>query len=313
MGMHGAGEMGDMGSGGSHVMLTYRFVRMTMEGTRDGTDGIADADVIDANGPFGYMVTPTSMPMDMHMVGIMWAPSERLTFFTMGSYTSRSMDHLTRAGGAFTTESSGFGDTRVGVLVGLRNEGVKVHLNAGVSIPTGSIDERDVTPASTPNEVRLPYPMQIGSGTVDLEPGITVHEVGESTAWGAQIRGVLRTGRNDNGYTLGDRVLGTAWAQYRVSDQLSASARFEAQRWQSIDGADPQLNPAMVYTSDPALQGGTRVDLPVGFNWYFSGGVLSGHRLAVELSLPIYQDLDGPQMEMDWALSLGWQKTLDLF
>jgi len=31
--------------------------------------------------------------------------------------------------------------------------------------------------------------------------------------------------------------------------------------------------------------------------------------LAVEWSLPVYQDLHGPQLETGWALLIGWQKS----
>jgi len=307
------GVMGDHMHSKGEIMFSYRYMRMNMEGTRDGTDGVSDADVVSATGPYGYMVTPTSMPMDMHMVGFMVAPSDRVTLMVMGNYLSSSMDHLTRAGGEFTTESSGFGDTKLSALIGLKSNGVKVHLNAGVSLPTGSIDERDVTPASAPNEVRLPYPMQVGSGTFDIEPGITIYDVTEGGAWGVQARGVFRTGENDNDYTLGNRFLGTAWLQYRLFDRMSASVRVEAQRWGNVDGADPTLNPMMIYTADPNLRAGTRIDLPLGFNYYFMDGPLFDHRLAVEINLPIYQDLDGPQMETDWVLTLGWQKAFKVF
>lgn len=307
------GVMGDHIHAKGEIMFSYRYMRMNMEGTRDGTDGVADADVVAPNGPYGYMVTPTSMPMDMHMVGFMVAPSDRVTLLAMGNFLSSSMDHLTRMGGSFTTESSGFGDTKVGALVGLKNEGVKVHLNAVVSLPTGSIDERDVTPASAPNETRLPYPMQIGSGTFDIEPGLTIYEVRDNGAWGLQARGVIRTGENDNEYTLGDRFLGTAWMQYRLFDRMSASLRLEAQSWGNVEGADPLLNPNMIYTADPNLRAGTRIDLPVGFNYYFTDGPLFDHRLAVEFGIPLYQDLDGPQMETDWVLTVGWQKSFDVF
>jgi len=307
------GVMGDHMHAKGEIMFSYRYMRMNMEGSRDDTNALTDAEVLAPGGPYGYMVTPTSMPMDMHMLGFMIAPSDRVTLMAMGNFLSNSMDHLTRPGGTFTTESSGIGDTKVSALVGLKNQGVNIHLNAGVSLPTGSIDERDATPASAPNEVRLPYPMQIGSGTFDLEPGITIYDVTEGGAWGLQARGVLRTGENDNGYTLGNRILGTGWIQYRLFDQLSASLRLEAQSWGDVDGADPQLNPAMIYTADPNLRQGTRVDLPLGFNWYFTDGPLFDHRLAVELNIPLYQNLDGPQLETDWVLTVGWQKAFGVF
>ncbi len=294
-------------------MLSYRFMRMSMEGSRNGTTSLEDQEVVSAGGEFGYMVTPVRMPMDMHMVGLMFAPSDRVTLVAMGHYLSSSMDHLTRAGGSFATESGGIGDTKLNALVGLLDGAVKIHLDAGVSLPTGSIDERDVTPASMGNEVRLPYPMQVGSGTFDLESGVTLHDESDGGAWGLQARGTVRLGENDNEYTLGNRFLATGWLQYRLFDPLSASVRVEAQRWGNVEGADPALNPGMIYTADPNLRAGTRIDVPLGFNWYFVDGPLFDHRLAVEISLPVYQDLDGPQLETDWVLTVGWQKAFEAF
>ena len=34
-------------------------------------------------------------------------------------------------------------------------------------------------------------------------------------------------------------------------------------------------------------------------------GALAGHRLGIELGLPVYQNLNGPQMAGDWMLTVG--------
>ena len=34
---------------------------------------------------------------------------------------------------------------------------------------------------------------------------------------------------------------------------------------------------------------------------------LAGQRLGVEIGIPVYQDLDGPQLERDWTFRAGWQ------
>jgi len=312
-GMPGMHDAMDMPSSGTRVMLSYRYMRMNMAGTRDGTTSVADPDVVAEGGEYGYMVAPTRMPMDMHMAALMLAPSDRVTFMIMGNWRTSSMDHMTRSGSEFTTRASGLGDTKLVAVVGLSDTEVNVHLNAGISLPTGSIDEADVTPASAPGEARLPYPMQIGSGTIDLEPGVTVHSESDGSAWGLQTTATLRLGENDSDYTLGNRFVATGWFQFRLLDELSASVRVEAQKWGNVDGADPALNPGMIYTADPDLRAGTRIDVPLGFNWYFVDGPLHDHRLAVEVSLPVYQDLDGPQLERDWVLTVGWQKGFQLF
>ena len=82
-----------------------------------------------------------------------------------------------------------------------------------------------------------------------------------------------------------------------------------AQSIGEIEGRDA-LIAAPVQTANPDLYGGERVDVGVGFNLLGRSGVLKGQRLALEASTPIYQDLNGPQMETDWTLTIGWQYAL---
>lgn len=51
-------------------------------------------------------VALTQMDMSMHMLGVMYAPSDDLTLVAMMPWVENEMDHVTATGGAFTTESS---------------------------------------------------------------------------------------------------------------------------------------------------------------------------------------------------------------
>jgi len=53
--------------------------------------------------------------------------------------------------------------------------------------------------------------------------------------------------------------------------------------------------------------GGRRIDLLLGLNLYAPSGILKGQRLAVEAGAPVYQSLDGPALQMDWLVRVGWQ------
>jgi hypothetical protein len=302
------GVMGDHVHSAGEVMLSYRFMRMEMDGNRVGTDAVTPDAVLD-----DYMVTPLTMPMNMHMVGVMFAPVDRVTFMAMIPYISVEMDHRTRMGGEFTTASSGLGDVGLSALVSVFNADRKtLHLNLGFRAPTGTIEAMDVTPASAPAETQLPYPMQLGSGTWDIQAGATVLGQGDRASWGAQLKGTFRLGENDRGYRLGHRGLGTAWAAWRFNDWVSVSGRGELTAWGDVDGADAALNPMMVPTADPALRGGRRADFGLGLNFEVAEGALHGQRLAVELVVPAWQDLNGPQLETDWSLVVGWQYAFQL-
>jgi len=64
----------------------------------------------------------------------------------------------------------------------------------------------------------------------------------------------------------------------------------------------------MVPTARPDLRAGRRVDALIGLDIQpFDDKLLNGHRLALEFGVPLYQHLDGPQLESDYRLTLGWQ------
>lgn len=295
------GVMGDHTHSAGEVMLSYRYMRMGMSGNLDGTTNLTPTQVLQQ-----FPVTPLRMTMDMHMFGVMYAPTDTLTLMGMVPYITKEMDHLTRMGTTFTTRSSGLGDVSLSGLVKVFDKGQhRIHLNFGSSFPTGSTNKRDDTPAG-PNQV-LPYPMQLGSGTVDLRPGLTYLGQSDTWSWGGQVLGTVRLGDNENNYRLGNEINGTAWGAKRWNDWISTSLRLNAKNWGDISGADPRLNPTLIPTANPDLRGGTRLDLGVGLNLFAPKGRLKGGRFGLELALPVYQSLDGPQLETDWLVTAGLQ------
>jgi len=284
-------------------------MRMPMADNLQGTSTVSTASVLGA-----FLVTPVSMDGTVHVPGIMFAPSDRVTLMGTVRYVDNSMNHVTRRNMNFRADASGLGDTNLSALIGLKQHGsVRVHLNAGVSLPTGSIDETGVNPMSNGSAVQMPYPMQLGSGTFDLLPGFTVLGMSESWSWGMQGRATLRLGETDRAYTAGNVSEGTAWFAFKATDRISVSARVLARVWEDYEGHDPAFtDPMSVPTVREDLRGGTRVDVPLGINYYFDRGPLKGHRVSAEWSLPVYQNLHGPQLETDWLLTVGWQKSFDV-
>jgi hypothetical protein len=303
------GVMGDHTHNAGEWMFSYRFMRMEMDGNLEGTQTRSASQITGTMmNPGPYMVAPRKMTMDMHMFGAMYAPNDKVTMMVMLPLLKNEMDHVTRMGTMFTTKSEGVGDAKVSALVNVYHSldrRHRVHLNLGLSLPTGSIDERDDTPAMA--NALLPYPMQLGSGTYDLLPGITYRAYSSQYNWGAQLMVTRRLSENDNDYTLGERYELNAWLARSWSPSLSSSVRVKHSSWDNIDGRNPELNPMMVPTADPSAQGGDRSDIAIGANYLFTAGSLKGQRLALEYSVPFYQELDGPQMEAQWALNLGLQ------
>ena len=195
------------------------------------------------------------------------------------------------------------------VLYGLyARPGQDLLLNLAFSVPTGSIDERDELPTVPPSNAHLPYPMQLGSGTWDLIPGLTWVQLYDNWSWGLQGLYTIRSGTNANGYTLGNKLDLSAWIAKQLAASTSLSFRLNGLDWGNIDGSDNRLL-AMptVPTKDPSLRGGTRIDALVGINFVIPG--LKSLRLAAEAGGPVYQDLNGPQLETDLVATLGAQFT----
>ncbi|MBW2244028.1 MAG: transporter [Deltaproteobacteria bacterium] len=295
------GVMGDHLHPQGGVMLSYRYMRMSMNGNRDGTSRQSENSVHRS-----FPIAPLEMDMEAHMFSVMWAPHEDVTLAAMLPFKRLDMKHRTRGGRSFTTRSHGIGDTKFTALVRLFDRGEHhLHLNLGVSAPTGSISAKDDTPMG---RSRLPYPMQLGSGTWDLLPGATYTGAWEKITWGSQILGTLRTGINRKGYRLGHRFGTTGWLGLALAPWVSTSVRLAYQDWRGIRGDDDDLNRNQVPTADPDLRAGRRLDLWIGLDLKATNGALRGHRLALEVGRPVYQKLDGPQLETDWMITVGWQK-----
>ena len=295
---HHAAPDAPIGIMGSHLhpqgewMMSYSYMQMQMEGNREGSDSVPV--------PLpGYMVSPLSMDMDMHMLGVMYGFSESVTLMAMLPLTSTSMDHrVNMNGNLFTTESSGIGDLKLSALFQTGDHWVS---GVGLNIPTGSIDEKDVLPSSAGVAVQLPYPMQLGSGSYELTAGTTYIKMLGNNSWGNKADVIIRLNDNDRDYKLGNSIELSSWYSFAVNDKNTLSVRLKLFDWDNISGADADLNPMAVPTADANLRAGTRADVLLGYNYQLTQAALIG----LEAGVPVYQNLDGPQLETDLTIQLG--------
>jgi hypothetical protein len=313
--------MGDHTHAKSGWMMSYRTMHMDMDGMRDGTDRVSSGDVFAES----YSVTPESMSMEMHMLGLMYAPTDKLTLMLMSNYTDIEMDHRIFSQGAanminngstkFTTETSGLGDVKIGGLYRFYlKENRKAHLGLSLSLPTGSIDEKDTTPGmGGPANRQLPAPMQLGSGTYDLLPSLTYVQQFEDWSYGAQANAIIRLeSENDNGYRLGDVFGATTWVGSNLNEWIGINTGLNYTYTSKLKGSQDDVgtmgpNGKSVTTAYESNTGGERLDAIFGINLYVPTGSLKGQRIAIDLRLPLWQDLNGYQLETDYALTLGWQ------
>lgn len=297
------GVMGDHTHDAGEFMASYRYMFMSMEQNYDGSNSVADGSFAGPP-PAPFRVAPTDMDMEMHMFGLMFAPTDRLTLMGMFNLVDLTMNHRNLMNGVtFKTKSRGLGDSSLSALFRFwEAPGQRAHLGLGVLLPTAETDRTDFIPG--PGVTRLPYPMQLGAGSWGLAPSVTYLGQSGDWSWGGQLSAKIYLADNDDDYRLGNRGEATIWGARRLNDWLSFSARVTGSSWGNIDGRDPNLLPLPVPTADPNRRAGTRLDGSLGFNIQFPN---SGFRVAAEVGVPLWRDLDGPQLGTEWWAILGAQ------
>jgi len=315
------GVMGDHVHRAGEFMLSYRYMRMEMAGNRIGQREVSPEFIVQ-NVPNRFAppptlrVVPIDMTMEMHMLGGMFALTDDVTLMAMVPVVSTQMNHVTFQGmsgtdrlGTFETDSSGIGDVAVSGLFRVRDTGQDlVVAKLGLRAPTGDIEDSHqvLTPMNTRPTLRMPYPMQVGTGTFALNPGLTWRRYLGAASVGVNYDGVLQLGRNDEGYTQGDQHALSTWVSYGWASWVSTSLRVRGLSRERVQGRDDQVM-APVQTANPDFLGGDRAEAGVGVNLLGTQGALSGHRVALEMLWPFYQDLNGPQLETDHTLTVGYQ------
>lgn len=289
--------MGDHTHKNDEKMLSYRYMRMEMDGLKDGSSDISRSDILEE-----YMMAPIDMTGEMHMLGYMWGLSDDITTMLMLSYQQKEMTMQMRSGRKMHMDSEGFGDVKAMMLINIdKTPSQSYHATLGVSIPTGKIDEEN------DNGNHLPYPMQQGSGTLDTITGLTWSQLNDGWSWGTQGMVTFRWGQNHRGYRLGDRLDASVWMSKEINEAISTSLGMSVSSWSSIDGQDSRIlrNTPL---ADPN-QSGSRIDISLGINILSHVSWLKDHRFALAVGTPIFESFDTPQMSTSWWLTVGWQKA----
>jgi hypothetical protein len=293
-------------------MVGYQFMHDDMDDSLVGTHSISTSQILKQ-----FPSAPTDMTMDMHMGMVMYAPTQKLTLTAMVPYALKEMNNVNADGSRFVERTSGLGDVELGGSYQIFQNPSARHrllLSGGMALPTGAIDKKM-------DGFQLEYCMQPGSGTVALLPGVTY--LGQTTAWswGADFHATVRLGRNDHDYRFGNIYQSRTWVMRQLGPWLSVSAGLNGVIWETIHSADPGLDPSMEQTADPNLQAGKRLDASFGLTFCpmpcCHGGApccstaqtkfSNGQQVFVEGRLPIIQSLDGPQLETNWSINVGWQ------
>lgn len=321
------------------MMVGYRFMYGSQGGDLlHGTRAVSNAETVAGGcGPNPCFVSPATMAMEMHMIDLMYAPTDWLTLMLMPQFMHMDMTMDRLRGPEYDSlandnkgnpdsngqptpigdhiphhiqnghETGGIGDLGMYALVKLFDDGIHhAHGAVGLSAPTGDVNI-ELRRNHQVDGGLIHYGMQLGSGTWDFKPSLTYTGSSGDYAWGAQASGTLRMeARNPSGYALGDQFQATAWGGYQLLPWLTASVRgvytLQGRVKHQFSGLIEQFGP-MDY---PNNYGGRYWDIGFGLSAQVLTGSLSGNSLSVEWLQPVEDAVNGYQLERNGALTATW-------
>ena len=325
---------------GAGVPETHEFrlklssMYMRMDGMRDGDSRINENDLLGMPSMGKYMAVPTEMDMYMTNLAVgysftddifggimfMWKQNRMKMKFNSMMSMPPMMGGTGKSG--FTMKSEGIADTMLMTKYRLYADDPliptsQLSLLVALSLPTGSINEKNSNhPLQMRKSEQLPYGMQLGSGTFDPTFGLQYSGSSSPLWWGANVQYTGRWNENSRDYRLGDEFRYDLYTMYQfrydaVLDlQLNGRHRGEirGEMDEASDGSSGramQGNAASNYATplwDPDNYGGDKISATVGVQWQpFPMSILE-----MSFGVPIYQRLNGPQLEEDYRMMLTW-------
>jgi len=302
---------------------------MHMDGLRDGTSSVSASSLLGVPADGVYMAAPESMDMTMLGLSAGYSFTDDLFAGLMFMWMDKRMDMkfntamkgLTGQPG-YTMKSAGMGDTMLMAKVRLFADDPLIprrqaSLLVGLSLPTGSIDEKnDSHPVAGRRAELLPYGMQLGSGTFDPTLGLLYQGSSSPWWWGGNLTGTWRLYDNARDYRLGDRYALDGYLMRQFRPDALVQVQLNAEHRDDIDGVMdayasgdsgrantvPHPNAPMTPLWETDHYGGTKVYATAGVQWQ----PRQLHILDLSFQVPVYQDLNGPQLEDDWRVMLTW-------
>ena len=158
--------------------------------------------------------------------------------------------------------------------------------------------------------------MQLGSGTFDPMVGLVYQ--GSTSPWWWGFNGIF-TGRfydNNRDYRKGHKVNADAYLMYQlrydtvfeVQLNYDWEADINGQANEALSGASGHAikgnpnSPFMTPLWNPKNYGGHNLFTTLGIQWQ----PVPLHIINAQVGLPLYRNINGPQLERDWRISLTW-------
>lgn len=297
-------------------MLGYNVQQVKQTGGYFSGSGRATAEQM---GP--YSMLSDKHQMYMHMLHLMYAPTDHLTLALMPMYMSMNMtmgsnpqqsvtndgDHSAGHDAHASSPShgvAGWGDTILSASYRAFDNGQhQVITTLGLSAPTGNYKKY----GSDGNPVH--YGMQIGAGVWQAIPSISYIYTEEKVKAGVQVstRQPIFNELNSLGYYPGDQHSATAWLSYLWHPNLSTSVRIQYSNTDSIQGHYKSTHNHSAPADIQGNYGGEQTFVGFGINTLVPE--LKGIRAGIEYLTPINENLNGVQQRTGSILNLSVSKV----
>jgi len=319
--------------GGVPETNEFRFkispMLMRMEGLRDGTDSLNIDNLLGMPAKGKYMAVPADMNMSMLNLAAGYSFTDNFFGGFMLMWKDNRMDmrfnsmmQKNTGRDGYTMKSDGMADAMLMAKYSLYADDPliptnQVSLFTGLSIPTGSINEKNsLHPLKMRRGEQLPYSMQLGSGTFDPKLGILYQGSSSPMWWGANLIYTGRWYENSRDYRLGDEYSLDLYTMYQVHYNTVLELQLNGKYWGKVrgemdsaasgaSGRATKNDSASTYMSplfNPGNYGGSKVSVTAGLEWQ----PFPLHIIELSVSVPIYQNLNGPQLEEDFRAMLTW-------
>ena len=296
-----------------HLQLIYQ--NSLFEDYYKGSDRLSVDEVLFVPGTEqrtddNFPVVPTKIRQEVYAFVMAYDVSDTASLTMALPYVRQSTDHVSVVPGyaAFAIDSDGIGDVSlIGRYRFSNDESGFWQVGAGISLPTGSINQKGDTPRAAGNQ-QLPYSMQLGSGTFDVPFNINYLRRATKINWGSELVGKIRLGKNDRDYRLGNFFMVSSWLSLNTLEWVQPSIRVSYKYWDRIHGLDTELLvpgpfPFPAPVTNPRLFGGRQADIALGFKFPV---FKSGQYVEVEFGTPFYQSLNGPQSGEEYHFALTY-------
>ena len=301
----------------------FKLSQMIMEmgPLRDGTDEISNDDLIGSANGTNFPALPTNMQMYMTMIGAAYSFSDDFAVMGMTSYIENTMRMNLNNGNDFTMTSGGVGDvTLLAKYRAYADDNLvptnQVSVLFGLSLPSGSINKKFSNHTNdTFNGSLLPFKMQLGSGTVDPIIGLTYQGSRDPFWWGfnTQLEGHIYD--NEQGYRRAQELRYDFYAMKQVHDKVVVHAQLNG--WYEGKFSDEAYDVRVLGAGHNSLSTANNLISPLfdpdnygGHKLHFGLGVqfqpLPLHVMELTASVPIHQDLNGPQLQDNWMVQFTY-------